>query len=235
MKEREIEELFAQASKDAPAVSPALLERIASSIKPSLHPVRPLPAVWLLTSGLIAMAIAVALAGAARAGFFGIERLSVFGILLIFPTLAVFLWAAATELSASMIPGSRRRVHPAVLMAVSCLALMSVFAVVFRDYETTHFVSAGVTCLVAGLAHAIPVALLSWLLLRRAFAVNPVNAGAIAGTLAGLAGVTMLELHCPNFQVLHILVWHSAVIPVSTATGALLAWALQLRTGFRVH
>lgn len=235
MKEREIDEFLAQAAKSAPAVSPALLERIAGSINPSLLPVRPLPPTWLLTGGLILIAAAVALAGAARAGLYGIERLSVFGRILIFPALVLFLWAAAAEFAASMIPGSRRRVPPAVLMAVSCLALMGVFAIVFRDYHTTHFVSAGIACLVAGIAHAIPVAFLSWLLLRRGFALSPIAAGTIAGTLAGLAGVTMLELHCPNFQVLHVLVWHTAVVPVAGATGALLAWALQLRADHRVR
>ena len=123
--------------------------------------------------------------------------------------------------------------HPGVLLAVSCLVLMGVFVVVFRDYHTSHFVSAGIACLVAGLIHAVPVAFLSWLLLRRGFAVNPVAAGAVAGTLAGLAGVTMLELHCPNFQVLHVLVWHTAVVPAAGAAGALLAWALQLRARSR--
>lgn len=235
MKEREIDDILAQAAKDAPAVSPALLERIVGSIKPSLRPVRPLPPRWLLTAGLILIAAAVALAGAARAGLYGIERLTVFGRVLIFPALVLLLWAAAAEFAASMIPGSRRRVHPAVLLAVSCLGLMGVFAVVFRDYHTTHFVSAGIVCLVAGLAHAIPVALLSWLLLRRGFAVNPVTAGVVAGTLAGLAGVTMLELHCHNFQVLHVLVWHTAVVPVASTVGALLAWALQLRAVPRVR
>jgi hypothetical protein len=58
----------------------------------------------------------------------------------------------------------------------------------------------GVVCLSAGLLHAIPAALASWLLLRRGFAVNPVAAGLVAGTLAGLAGVTMLELHCANLK-----------------------------------
>ena len=207
----------------------------ASRVPSSLRCVRSAPCLLRGCSlaGLIVIAAAVALAGAARAGFYGIERLTVFERILIFPALVLLLWAAAAEFAASMIPGSRRRVHPAVLMAVSCLALMGVFAVVFRDYHTTHFVSAGIVCLVAGLAHAIPVALLSWLLLRRGFAVNPLTAGAVAGTLAGLAGVTMLELHCPNFQVLHVLVWHTAVMPVSGAAGALIAWALQMWTDFR--
>jgi hypothetical protein len=90
-------------------------------------------------------------------------------------------------------------------LAISCLALIGVFAVVFRDYHTTRFVSAGITCFVVGLVHAIPVLLLSWLLSRRGFAVSPVAAGTVAGIMAGLAGITMLELDCPNFQVLHVL------------------------------
>jgi hypothetical protein len=37
----------------------------------------------------------------------------------------------------------------------------------------------------------------------------------------------MLELHCPNFQAAHILVWHTGVVPVSAALGALLGWELR--------
>ena len=47
------------------------------------------------------------------------------------------------------------------------------------------------------------------------------------GTLAGLAGVTMIELHCANFQALHVMLWHTAVILLSAVTGALLAWLLR--------
>ena len=101
------------------------------------------------------------------------------------------------------------------------------FALVFRDYRTDHFISAGVACLLTGLLLAIPAAFLSWLLLRRGFAVNPLAAGLVGGALAGLSGVTMLELHCANFQALHVLVWHTAVVPVSAAAGALVGWALR--------
>jgi hypothetical protein len=47
--------------------------------------------------------------------------------------------------------------------------------------------------------------------------------------LAGLAGVTMLELHCSNFEALHVLVWHTLVVPVSGAIGAILGWVLRDR------
>ena len=39
--------------------------------------------------------------------------------------------------------------------------------------------------------------------------------------------MTMLELHCANFLALHILLWHTAVLPASAAAGALVGWALR--------
>ncbi len=53
-------------------------------------------------------------------------------------------------------------------MVVSA-ALLGVFALVFRDYRTDHFISAGVACLKTGLLLAVPAALLNGLLLRRGF------------------------------------------------------------------
>ncbi|HXK04781.1 MAG TPA: NrsF family protein, partial [Verrucomicrobiae bacterium] len=71
--------------------------------------------------------------------------------------------------------------------------------------------------------HGLAAGLAGWLVLRRGFAVNPMAAGLAAGTLASLAGVGMLELHCPNLEALHVLVWHTAVVPVSAFAGAVLA------------
>ena len=109
------------------------------------------------------------------------------------------------------------------------MLLLCVFALFFRDYHTEHFVSAGLLCLVTGVLHAIPVGLMGWLLLRRGVALNRISAGITAGTFAGLAGIALLELHCANFQALHILVWHTAVLPVSVAVGVI--WARVLQDG----
>jgi Negative regulator of sigma F len=226
VKDREIDEILKQAAQAPHDVDPALLDRVASSIGSSMRPVRPLPPAWVLASGLVLICAAVALAGAARSGFYGFQKLSVLECLLIFPTLVILIWLAATTCVSEMIPGSRRRVAPGWLLGAGSLALLAVFAVLFRDYRTDRFVSQGLVCLTAGLLHAIPAALASWLLLRRGFAVNSVAAGLVAGTLAGLAGVTMLELHCANLQAPHVMLWHTAVIPVSAAAGALLAWLL---------
>ncbi len=228
MRDSEIDEILEQAAQVPHDVAPALLNRVAGSIGPSLRPVRPLPPAWVLAGGLVLICAAVALAGAARLGLYGIQKLSVFERALIFPALAALIWLAATACVGEMIPGSRRRVAPGALLWAGSLGLAAVFAVLFHDYRTDHFVSQGVACLTAGLLHAIPAGLASWLLLRRGFAVNSIAAGLVAGTLAGLAGVTMLELHCPNFEAPHVMLWHTAVMPLSAAAGALLAWAAQL-------
>jgi hypothetical protein len=162
-------------------------------------------------------------AGAARLGLYGIQNLSALEDALIFPVLGILMCLAAMALAGEMIPGSRRRVAPGFLLGAGSLALLAVFAMVFRDYGTERFVSQGVACLTAGLLHAIPVALASWLLLRRGFAVDSIAAGVVAGTLAGLAGLTMLELHCPNFEAPHVMLWHTAVMPLCGSAGALLA------------
>ena len=227
--DREIDTALNQAAQAPHYVDPALLERIAGSVGSSLAPVRPLPPKWLLAGGLILIAAAVALAGAARLGFFGIAKMSGFDRALVFSALAGLVWLAATARVAEMIPGSRRRVSPGALLGAGCLLLVAVFAILFREYRTHRFVAQGIACLTAGLIDAIPAALGGWLLLRRGFAVNPVAAGLVAGTLSGLAGVVMLELHCPNFEAPHVMLWHTAVIPGAAAAGALLAWMRRSR------
>ncbi len=229
MKDEEIDNLLKKAVQASPDLDPLVLQRIDESVKPSLRPVRPLPPVWRMALGLVLVCAAVSLAGAARAGFFGLTKMNLLERSLVFPALGLLACFAAVSFVHQMIPASRVRLSPGPLLAVSSLALLAVLAYLFRDYHTDHFFSAGIVCLLTGLLHAIPAGLLSWLVLRRGFAVNPVFAGLVAGTLGGLAGVGLLELHCPNFQAAHVLVWHTAVVPVSAGLAALLAWAFSFR------
>lgn len=221
MRDGEIDETLKKAAVRAPEIEPALLRRVADSIQPSMRRVRPLPRTWVLAGALVLIVAAVALAGAARAGFYGFEKMDLLERALIFSTLGVLAWVAGTEFVNEMIPGSRRRISAGGLLGLGSVLLVVVFALLFHDYHTEHFLSAGLVCLATGVLHAIPAGLLSWLVLRRGFAVNSVSAGVVAGTLAGLAGVGLLELHCSNFQAMHILVWHTAVLVVSAAVGAL--------------
>jgi negative regulator of sigma F NrsF-like protein len=225
MTDREIDVALA----DSPTVDKALLERISRRIVPNLRAVRPLAA-RLLAVQLIAIAAAVAFAGASQIGFYAIHRLTDGQTAMIFPGLAILIWLAAAAATAAMIPGARQRLRPLPLMALACAALLAIFALIFRDYSTARFLRQGIACLKAGLMDALPAGLVAWLVLRRGFAVDSAAAGAATGALAGLAGVLMLELHCPIFKAPHVMVWHTAVIPVSGAVGWVMGKSRNLKT-----
>jgi hypothetical protein len=222
----DIEEALDRAAAVPHELPAGVLARIVESIGPSLAPVRPLPPAWVLSGALVAITAAVALLGAARAGFQGFEALGLYELILIFGTLGTLAWVTAGQTVCDWIPGSRRRLGSGGLLGLATASLLLVFSLLFHDYRVEAFVPAGLACLVTGLLHAVPAALLGWWWLRRGLALNYASAGLAAGTLAGIAGVTVLELHCTNSEALHLLVWHTLVVPVSGATGAILGWAL---------
>ncbi len=223
MRDPEIDNLLKRAAGAQPQVDPALVDRLAQSIGASAAPVRPLAPAWILSGGLVMLCAVLAVAGAALLGFHGLRKMSALEVAAIFPVLAVLLGMAAAVCAAEMVPGSRRPVAPWALGVAGCLLLAAVFRLLFHDYRTERFVPQGMACLVAGLAQAVPAWAAAWWVLRRGFAVNSLAAGFARGALAGLAGVAMLELHCPNFETLHVIVWHIAVLPVSGALGLLAA------------
>lgn len=225
MSDAELDGLLTGKSRSTPEVRHAVLDQVADSMRSSLQPVRPLAPAWVLTAALIAAAAAVAVSGAALTGFLGIEALSGAARATIFVTVGLIAYVTARELVSQFIPGSRHFATVSQVMAVATAALLGVFALLFGDYRAGHFVSAGVACLSTGLLYAAPAALLGAWILRRGLATNVVSAGLALGTFAGMAGVTLLELHCTNFQVPHLL-WHALVIPVSAGAGALIGKGL---------
>jgi hypothetical protein len=225
--EDDIDKVLANAVRAPHELPERLLARIAESIKPSLQPVHPLPSTWVLASGLILICAVVALAGAALTGFHGIKALGPLATTLIFGTLLALIYLVGEAFVDEMIPGSRRRLSALTLLAVVSAVLLAVFALLFRDYQVDHFLHAGIACLFVGLLLALPAGLLGWLVLHRGLAMHGLSAGIAGGTLAGLAGVTGLELHCANFQAPHVLLWHTAVVPVSAAGGAFVGWLLR--------
>jgi hypothetical protein len=229
MKDPEIDRVLETAARLPHNVPPAVLDRIVTSIHSSLHPVRPAPGIWAQVAGLLLLCAAVALAGAARSGFFGFQALGVAERVIILSTLTLLAGIAARELVSHFIPGSRHYLAPGWLVALVSATLLCTFASLLEDYHATHFVSAGLICLSVGVLHALPAACLAAWFLRRGLAVEPVSAGAIAGTIGGLSGVTLLELHCANLEAPHVLFWHVAVVPVSAALGALFGWAISAR------
>ena len=226
MKDRDIDEILDHAAAAPYQVDPALLDRVSASIGASLRPVRPVAPAWKLAGVLLLLSAGIAVLVACLLGLFGIHKLNGAEMGTIFPALAIFTFLATLVSVAAMTPGGLRwRVpaNPALLLLAIMAAWIAVDAILFHDYEMGSFVPEGIPCLRAGLAVAVPTGLAVWLVLRRGFAVNAAAAGLASGTLAGLAGLAMLEMHCPNLHAMHIMVWHTAVIPISALVGALLA------------
>ncbi len=213
--------LNAAAGRDQ--VDAALVDRIAQTLGASARPVRPLPGRRAVWTGLFVVCAAVGCAAAALLGIHGLPKMSTGQAISIFGALCGLIALAAAACIEQMTPGGRRHFPAGWSIAGGCIVLAALFSAAFDDREIVNFVQAGLVCLKAGVAVAIPAALGGWLLLRRGYFVTPVAAGAIVGTLGGLAGITMLELHCPNFEVLHVMVWHTAVLPASALLGAFVA------------
>jgi hypothetical protein len=221
MSEENIDKVLRDAAESSRPVDPALLERVKAEMRPSMVPVRPLAPAWALAVGLILICAAIGIIGALFLGPHGVRNMSALEVAVIFPALGLLMALAATSYAGSMVPGSRIAAPRWILPATVSAVLIVVFAVLFHNYRTEDFLHAGFVCLKAGLLHALPAALACWWLLRRGFAVDSAANGLAQGTLAGLAGVLMLEIHCANFQAPHLMVWHVAVVPVSAAAAAL--------------
>jgi hypothetical protein len=209
-------------------VDPVLLERIEGKLRADLRPVRPRPAAGVLAGVLVAFVAAVAVWGAGTLGFYGWRKMGAGAAAGIFVVMLAAVAMLAMACVTAKIPGARRIAHPAVLMGAACVAMVCVFVAVFDDRRTDGFVRQGWPCLRAGLMWAGPAGLAVWLVLRRGFAVDGRAAGVAIGGLAGLAGLTMLELHCPNFRLAHIAVWHTAAVPIAAGVGYVLG---QRRSG----
>ena len=227
MKDEEVDRVLNRAGDAAVSPEPEQLKRVTASVQSSLRPVRPLPPAWIIAAGLTFICAGVSFLGAARVGFAGFERMDLLERVLIFATLVALTWTLARHFVREMIPASLLRVSAGMLLVLSCAALLVLFGLLFHDHQVTDFVSIGVACLITGFVYALPAGLLCWLLLRRGFAVNAVSAGLTAGALAGMAGLGVLELQCPNFEVAHLLVWHTGVVPLGSAVGALLGWIVR--------
>ncbi len=221
MNDRDIDTILSAPHK----VDAAVLDRVTASMSASLRPVRPIGSLRMLASMLLLISTAIAFLGAWSFQMYGLQKLSGAEMGAIFPALAIFTWLAAWASVAAMTPGGFRwNTRPLMLLPMIVICFLALAAIFFNDYSMDLFVPQGIPCLRAGLIVAIPAGLASWLVLRRGFAVNAPAAGLAAGTLAGLAGLTMLEIHCPNLHAMHVMLWHTAVIPISGIAGALLTY-----------
>lgn len=80
----------------------------------------------------------------------------------------------------------------------------------------------GGECLAIGIGAALLVFALLTLWLRRGAPTAPDRAGLVAGVAAGAFGSFAVSLHCPNNDIVHIGLWHSAAVVAMAGLGRVL-------------
>jgi hypothetical protein len=202
----------------------ALRNSIEAAVLPGLRPVSPLPGVWRVAAALLLGLIVVIATANWRLGLDGWHARSVLQSTVDLSLLGISVLALANLLAQQMTPGSRYRAAVWVWLAVPVVALLAAVASLYGDIWKPDYVALAMNCFKIGVACAAVSAPLFWLALHRGFSLHPVSHGATAGLLAGLAGVTVLEIYCPYLDRLHISVSHIGVAVVSALVGAVFGW-----------
>jgi len=207
-------------------LSERLLRRVQAGMD-DLKPIRPLPPprILLLASAIVFLSVVVA--GALLLGTTGWHVLNMLQRAAVFVTLAASAVLLANSMVRQMVPGSKHAFAPATLPIAILITLVLVIVATFRSQRELAFIPGGLACMKNGLSFSIPAAFLLWLILRRGAVLLPKLIGAAAGGLAGLSGLSVLEVNCPNLNVFHILVWHGGLVVIGSLGGALVGAAVE--------
>jgi hypothetical protein len=192
-------------------LSPVALHKIAESLAHNLRPVRPLAPARYFAGAFAGIFVAIVALSVYRVGAFAIAVMTPLQTTTILSTLAIGTGLLVYSLVNQMVPGSRHRISPALLAAGITILVAMVMAVLFQVQQEENFWGNAWVCIRAGTLVGALAAVPFWLVLRRGAILSPRLTGAAAGLLAGLAGTSMLEIHCPNLDAWHILLSHWGV------------------------
>lgn len=206
------------------SVKTEAITAIEQRLLENLTPVRALPPKKLFFAAFLLIFVALMAAGIAHLGAFAWAELGLARRIMISTSLGASAALLAYSLVQQMFPGSRHRISPALLPAVTFVCLTLILAALFEVGQSGHFIREGMPCFEAGIPYAIPAAVLFWLILRRGVVLSPWVTGGLCGALAGLIGVSVLEIHCSNFDLRHILVWHLGVGVSGALAGLFAGW-----------
>lgn len=208
--------------------SPRTLHQIERDIAADLRPVRPLAPKRYVFAAFAAIFASIVAVGVYRLGAFAIAVMTPLQAVAILSTLAVCTGLLVYSLVNQMVPGSLHRIPPRLLPAALIISLTVAIAVLFQFQHEQNFWANGWACLRAGIPLGALAAVPFWLVLRRGAIFSPSLTGAATGLLAGLAGTSALEIHCPNLDASHILVSHLGVAVLGTMAGLVIAWIAEM-------
>lgn len=219
---QEFARIVALPSTDA-RIEPGQMKRLQQVVFADLRPVRPLLPSWAFFLAFSLIFVGLSYLGVSYLGPSGWFVLMPGQKIAVFAALAASAALLAFSLVRQMVPGQKSLLRPGLLPIALFVLLCLVVASVFQVRTDPHFLKTGEACLKAGIPYAIPAAFVFWLILRCGAILSPRAVGAIAGMLAGLVSTTVLEVHCRNQNVWHILVWHVGIALLGMVAGLLIA------------
>jgi hypothetical protein len=167
--------------------------------------------------------VAFSLAVAFAFGYYGFMRMSSFQRICYCTTIVVLAFLLSFSTIQQIVPGSKKHWNPLAPILLSLILPSLLVLILFGTGDQTRFVHFGIPCLQLGLLSAALGGLVAFFLIRKGYAVTPIEAGAVTGCLAGLAGVAVLALHCPRFEAAHIIVWHLGALMIASFAGTIAA------------
>jgi hypothetical protein len=227
MKDRELDQLLGAAN--FPPLTARRVNAIESAVVADLKPVRPLAPAGKYAAAFLCILVGACILGCLLVGQHGWSALSSLQRTLIFVPLAAVAALLVYSVVHQMTPAAKYPRSTAMLASAFFLWLLVIMQMIFRPIAEPAFVEHGFACFRTGMAFALPSGLLFALLLRRGAGLTPLLTGATAGGLAGLTGLTVLEIHCPNLNLYHIVVWHVAVTVVCLFLGCVFSSVTLLR------
>ena len=207
-------------SRDTPKSTGALIAQLVDGLEP-VRPLRLSSGLGFAFAGLGVIVATVALLFGVRpdviAGHFDPVFLLAAGLFLL-----LGLSSAVT-----VVVMSRPHVgsdHGGWVWAAAMAALLPLAAAIIGIGRGASVFSAtaaehGLDCLAMGSAFAVMTfGVLVWWL-RRGAPTSPERAGLLTGVAAGSFGIFAFSLHCVYSDIVHIGLWHSAVVVVSAVVG----------------
>ena len=216
-------------------LSPAALRKIAASLAYNLRPVRPLALARYFVGAFVGIFVSIVALSVYRLGAFAIAVMTPLQTTAILSTLAIGTGLLVYSLVNQMVPGSRHRIPPALLAVGITILVAMVMAVLFQVQQEGNFWGNALFCIQAGTLVGALAALPFWLVLRRGATLSPRMTGAAAGLLAGLAGTSVLEIHCPNLDAWHILLSHLGVAILCALAGIATGLTVEIRGRRSIH
>jgi len=195
------------------------LERIAATLSKDLAPVQPLAKARVFLVGLALVFLVSVALGSWLLGTNGWRQLGTVQKIAVLVPQSACAVLLASSLVRLMVPGSTHPISPALLPVGVLTLLVVAIHFTFSPHPESRYIASGIDCIRTGLTYAVPAAAAFWLLVRRGAILAPGLTGATAGGLAGLAGMWVLDMRCPNSNAYHILIWHVGVALVAMAGG----------------